>query len=99
MDWEAEGLLEGLRTDEERSARRQLLDHLLADGCTVEELAEAVAEERLALLPLERLILRERKYTIAEAAEKTGLSEEYLRRNWRAVGLSEPEEDEPTHTE
>ena len=98
-DWEAEGLLEGLGTDDERDARRQLLDHLADEGCSVEEMRTAIDEDRLALMPMERLILRERRYTMAEAAEKTGLSEDYLRRNWRALGLSEPEADEPTHTD
>jgi adenylate cyclase len=99
QDWESEGLLDGLDSDEERRARRELLDHLADDGCTVEELRTAIAEDRLALLPMERLILRERHYTHAEASEKTGLSEDYLKRNWRALGLSEPGSDEPTHTD
>jgi len=98
-DWESEGLLEGLESDDERSARRELLDHLADDGCSVDELREAIEEDRLALLPMERLILRDRCYTIAEAAEKTGLSDDYLRRNWRAIGLSEPAADESTHTD
>jgi adenylate cyclase len=98
-DWESEGLLEGLETEDERSARRELLDHLADDGCTVDELREAIEEDRLALLPMERLILRDRRFTIAEASEKTGLSEDYLSRNWRAIGLTEPDPTEPTHTE
>ena len=98
-DWESEGLLDGLDTEEERTARRELLDHLADEGCTVDELRAAIDEDRLALLPMERLILRDRCFTHAEAAEKSGLSEDYLRRNWRAIGLSDPDVDEPTHTE
>jgi adenylate cyclase len=98
-DWDKEGLLDGLGSDDERHARRELLDYLTDDGCSVEELREAIDEDRLALLPMERLILRERRYTVAEAADKTGLSEDYLSRNWRALGLTDPEPDEPTYTD
>ena len=47
-DWEAEGLLEGLASDAERTSRRELLDRLEAEGCTVAELRQAVEEDRLA---------------------------------------------------
>ena len=43
MDWEAEGLLEGLET-KEREARRELLDHLHGEGCSIEDLRSAVEE-------------------------------------------------------
>jgi adenylate cyclase len=42
MDWEAEGLLEGLEDDDARKARRELLDQLHDEGCSVEELRQAV---------------------------------------------------------
>ncbi len=87
-DWEAEGLLEGLGSDAERSARRELLDRLADDGCTLDELRQAVAEDRLALLPFERLLTSDREHTIEQASELTGLSADYLRRNWRALGLT-----------
>ena len=41
MDWEAEGLLEGLTDDAARDARRALLDKLQAEGVPVEELRQA----------------------------------------------------------
>ncbi|MEA2136487.1 MAG: hypothetical protein QOC68_4396, partial [Solirubrobacteraceae bacterium] len=56
MDWEAEGLLEGLEGDDARKARRELLEHLHDEGCSVDELREAVKEDRLVLLPVERLL-------------------------------------------
>ena len=98
-DWAAEGLLDGLDTEEERAARRELLEHLLADGCSIDDLKRAVADDRLALLPMERLLLQDRVYDFNKAAELTGLSVDYLQRNWRALGLPLPGPDEPSHTE
>ena len=98
-DWESEGMLEGLQSEAERSARRELLDRLADDGCTVEELRQAITDDRLALLPFERLLTGDRRYTFEDAAEMTGLSLDYLQRNWRAIGLPEPDPDEPSHTE
>ena len=50
IDFEAEGLLEGL-DGEAREARERLLAELVDDGVELEELRTAVAEDRLALLP------------------------------------------------
>ena len=50
MDFEAEGMLDGLSGDQ-RAARLALLERLAADGFGLEELRNAVAEDRLALLP------------------------------------------------
>ena len=97
-DWEAEGLLEGLRSEAERAARRELLDRLSDDGCTLEDLRRAVEEDRLALLPFERLLTGDRELTFEEAAEQSGLTVDYLERNWRALGLPDPGPGEPSHT-
>src|SRR3954468_3169043 len=75
-DWAAEGLLDGLASDAERAARVELLDRLETDGCDTDELRRAVAENRLSLLPVERLLTKDRRYTKEEAAELTGLSVE-----------------------
>ena len=87
-DWAAEGLLDGLESDSERTARVELLDRLAADGCEIDELRRAVAENRLSLLPVERLLTKDRRYTKEEAAELTGLSVEYLGRDHLAMGLA-----------
>jgi len=87
VDWEAEGLLEDLPDDGARQARRDLLDELHADGVGVDELREAVKEQRLALVPVERLLGSEAKYTQAEIAEKAGVDVEYLQASRRALGL------------
>ena len=92
-DWASEGLLDGLVSEEERAARRELLDRLSAEGCTLDELRRAVAEDRLSLLPVEKLLLQGRRYTPAEASELTGLSMDYIRRDFVAIGLTfDPDE-------
>ncbi len=86
MDFEAAGLLDGLEGDE-RAAREQLLEHLVAEGFTLDQLKAAVAEDRLALLPVERVLGG--KYTATETAERTGLPVELLVRMRRLLGLPE----------
>jgi adenylate cyclase len=94
MDWDAEGLLEGLPDERAREARRALLDELHEDGVPVEELRAAVDEQRLALLPVDRLLGSEHKYTQAELAEKAGVPLDYLQASRRALGLPVPPPDE-----
>src|SRR5438094_902507 len=50
VDFEAEGLLEGVE-GAPREARRELLAQLAGEGCSLVELKEAVAAGRLTLLP------------------------------------------------
>src|SRR4051795_10417772 len=59
MDWEAEGLLDGLEGEPARAARRALLDELHEEGVPLDDLRRAVAEDRLALLPVERVLAYE----------------------------------------
>jgi adenylate cyclase len=84
MDFAAAGLLDGLKGDE-RAARLELLERLAAEGFTLEQLKAAVAEQRLALLPLERVLGGQ--YTAAEIAERTGVPAELLVRIRRLLGL------------
>ena len=100
IDYEAEGLLDGLEDERAREARLDLLRRLTADGVPLEELKEAVAEGRLALLPVERVIAPEgERYTDAEVAERVGLDREFLVRARRAIGLPAPEPGERELTE
>jgi adenylate cyclase len=99
MDWEAEGLLEGLEDDEAREARSELLEHLHDEGCSVEELRAAVSEDRLVLLPVERLIAGDSSYTARELAEKSGLELERLGEFRQALGLAVPDPDARVLTE
>ncbi|HEY2603825.1 MAG TPA: adenylate cyclase regulatory domain-containing protein [Thermoleophilaceae bacterium] len=93
VDYEAEGLLGGVEGDE-REARRELLDVLVADGATLDELKRAVAEDRLALLPVERVLAGEGKYTAGEVAELSGLDPDFQDRLFRALGLALADPDD-----
>ena len=94
MDWEAEGLLEGLEDEESRKARAELLDHLHdEEGCSVDELRQAVEEDRLVLLPVERLLAGDKTYSQRQIAEEVGLELDQLREFRRALGLAVPDPD------
>ena len=93
IDFEAEGLLEGLE-DDERASRLALLERLASDGCDLDELRSAVTDGRLALLPLERMLSGRPRYTTIEVAERSGIPLEELERQWRSLGLAVPERDE-----
>ena len=98
MDWEAEGLLEGCDGDA-RESRRALLEKLHAEGVPLEELRRAAAEERLALLPVERLLASDARYTARDIAEQTGLELEFFLAHRRALGLAVPGPDERVYGE
>jgi adenylate cyclase len=84
MDVNATGLLDGLE-GEEREARRKLLERLHDDGFSEEELSRAVQENRLALLPVERVLGG--SYTAAELDERAGLPKGTMARIRRQLGL------------
>jgi adenylate cyclase len=99
VDFEAEGLLEGLG-GEEREARLRLLTELEAGGVTLDELRTAVDEGRLVLLPVERVLEGEgRRYSLNEVAERTGVPAEYLARQRQAIGLSVEDPDDEVVTD
>jgi adenylate cyclase len=86
MDFAAAGLLDGLE-GKERQAREELLEHLADDGFSLEELKAAVAEDRLALLPVERVLGG--RYSAAEVEERTELPAQTMLRIRRLLGLPE----------
>jgi adenylate cyclase len=92
-DYEREGLLAGLGGPE-RSARLNLLSQLSEAGVSLAELREAAAQDRLALLPVERLLDRTARYTLREYSKLTGLSEEFLQRDYPALGLPAPQSED-----
>ena len=93
-DFEAEGLLEGVEGDA-REARRRLLEELHSDGVSLDELKSAVKEDRLVLLPVERVYAPPgERYTPKQVAEKAEVPYAVLVRHQRALGLRVPEEDE-----
>jgi adenylate cyclase len=93
MDWDAEGLLEGLDDDDARKERAELLDYLHEEGVSVDELRQAVEEDRLVLLPVERLLAGDKKYSQRQIAEEAGLELDYLRQYRQALGLAVPDPD------
>jgi adenylate cyclase len=94
IDFEAEGLLAGTE-GEAREARLKLLRELAEDGVPLDELRRAVAEDRLVLLPVERVLAgSEPRYTREEVAELAGVDAELLAQQWRALGMPDPEEGE-----
>lgn len=92
IDFEAEGLLAGLDGDE-RESRLALLERLSADGVDPDELRAAVAEGRLAILPVERLLAGDALYAPTEVAERSGVPIEVLERQWRSIGVAIPDRD------
>lgn len=96
MDFAEQGLLDGL-DGREREARLKLLERLSEDGASLEDLQQAVQEDRLPLLPLERVLGGHR--TALAVAELAGIDVETLLRMRRALGLAEARADEPVFSE
>jgi adenylate cyclase len=99
IDFEAEGLLGDLE-GKARDARRALLEELAESGVPLEELKQAVEENRLVLLPVEQVFASgTKRYTAAEIAEGAGLEPEFLGQLLQALGAPIPEEDERSYSE
>jgi adenylate cyclase len=96
VDFAAAGLLDGL-DGVERAARQDLLERLTSDGVSLEELQAAVAEDRLALLPVERALGAD--FTAHEIAERSGLGVEIQLRIWRALGFPHVSPDDRAWSE
>ncbi len=93
-DFEAEGLLEGTE-GKARQGRLALLEDLESKGVPLGELRLAIAEDRLALLPVEHVLTGDgERYTRAEVAERTGLDAAFMAKQWRALGMPEPGPEE-----
>ena len=86
MDFAAAGLLDGLEGDE-RAARDRAARAARGRGVHAGGAEGAVAEDRLALLPVERVLGG--RYTAAEIAARTGVPAELLVRIRRLLGLPE----------
>jgi adenylate cyclase len=97
-DFEAEGLLDGVE-GEAREARRELLAYLYEQGVSLEELARAVDDGRLVLLPVERVLAEEQKYTATEVAREAGVDREVFLAQRRAAGLPTPAPRERAFTD
>lgn len=99
IDFEAHGLLEGL-DGKARDARLELLEALAADGVELDELKRASEEQRLAFVPVERILDGgPARYTAEEIARRTGLEMELLQRLWRALGMALAAPSEPAYND
>jgi adenylate cyclase len=99
IDFEAEGLLDNL-TGQAREARLALLEELSESGVSLEELKRAVEENRLVLLPVERVFdSGTERYTAAQIAELSGLRQDFLLRLLQALGAPMPEGDDPAYSD
>jgi adenylate cyclase len=93
-DFEAEGLLDGLE-GKARAARLALLEELAEAGVPLDELKRAVEENRLVLLPVERVFDQGReRYNAAEIAEGAGLDHDFMVKLLQALGAPIPEDDD-----
>jgi adenylate cyclase len=99
IDFEAEGLLDGVR-GEARAARLALLEELAADGVPLEDLRGAIAAGRLTLLPVERALAGGGpRYTPREVAEISGVDLGLLQHAAAALGVPYPDPDLRSLTE
>jgi adenylate cyclase len=99
VDFEAEGLLDGL-AGKARAARERLLSELHEQGVTLAELRTAVTDGRLALVPVERTLAGTgRRFTADEVADLTGLDRDFLERQWRALGMALADDEEAVYSE
>jgi adenylate cyclase len=96
VDFEAEGLLDGLEDERDREDRLELLRHLYDSGVSLDDLRRAVEEERLALLPVERVLASEERYSARDVAAEAGIELDLLLRIQQAIGLPVLDPDEPT---
>ena len=100
IDYEAEGLLDGIGEGSSREVRLELLRTLEQEGFTLEELRRAASEDRLALLPVERVLEAEGPHhTLREVAEAVGLDVEFVQEARRAIGDPAIDPDERVLTD
>jgi adenylate cyclase len=92
-DFVEAGLLDGLGEDE-REARLALLRELVDEGFSLEELKRAAEEDRLGLLPVDRVLTDEPRYTAKEVAELVEAPLDFLLAVRQAMGLALPDPNE-----
>ncbi|EKT81271.1 adenylate cyclase [Rhodococcus opacus M213] len=90
-EFEAAGLLDGL-SGSDRSARMGVLNTLIEDGVSIDELRVASRDNRLAHLLLEHALAPKGRYGIDEISRKTGVTVEDTRRWFRAIGRGASED-------
>jgi adenylate cyclase len=98
IDFEAEGLLAGLR-GAQRVDRVALLEYLVEQGVPLEDLRRATDNGTLVFLPADRVLVSEERYTLSQVAELAGVEEQLLAGARRAMGLTVPEPGEAVFTQ
>src|SRR4051812_29816600 len=84
--WAAAGLYDADAADADE--RRELLEFLTQQGCTVEEMAAAHERGRLFALAGDRIVRPDRdQLTLGEVAEQIAMPVDEVRAAWRALGL------------
>jgi class 3 adenylate cyclase len=77
------------------AGRLELLEYLIGEGCTIEEMVAAHERGRLFALSGDRIIIPGRdQHTLRDLAERTGADLETIGRIWRALGFVDPGPDE-----
>jgi adenylate cyclase len=100
IDYQAEGLFDGVVDEQGRIARKRLLDYLTQEEeISLEEVKQAAAENRLLLLPIERALGGEPKYTAQEIADRAGVDVKLFLELRGSLGLAEPPMDQPIFSE
>jgi adenylate cyclase len=98
IDFEGEGLLDGL-SGQARAERLALLEQLSGEGVPLSELRRTTASGSVFLLPADRVIVGDERYTADEVAALSGVEIDFLTAARRAMGLPIPEPDEAFYTE
>jgi adenylate cyclase len=90
IDFAAEGLLDGLEGNA-RAERIELLERLVADGYSLEDLKRAA---NVVLLPAESAVGGAPLYTARDIEERTGVEADFSLRLRRTIGLSVADADD-----
>jgi adenylate cyclase len=97
IDFEAEGLLDGL-DGQARAERVTLLRQLAKEGVPLADLRRSTAAGSIVYLPADRVIVGSERYTAAEIAALSDVDESFLIAARKAMGLPIPEQDEDVYT-
>ncbi len=97
IDFEAEGLLDGLE-GEQRAERLELLEELTADGIPLAELRRSTEEGTVVFLAADRVIAGRERYTAEQIVALSGIEPELLVALRRAMGLPVPDPGAPDYT-
>jgi class 3 adenylate cyclase len=77
-------------TAPDAAGRLELLEYLIAQGCTIEEMVAAEQRGRLFALSGDRIVIPGRdEFSLRDIAERTGSDLETVAKIWRALGFVE----------